>query len=120
MQTHIQTPTHALTQFVKAEREYCSQKAKTKRMFIRERKKEEKKEGLNAEGRLGAFLLALTGEINHHNYGPAQVNGDRSPLSFPSSRCFLLIRTSQALLPTDPWPMRSKFALDARGTLGTS
>lgn len=78
-----------------------------------------KTERLNADVWLGAFPLALTGEINHHNYGLAQVNGDRSPLSFPSSRCFLLIRASEALVPTDPWPMRSKCALDACEVLGT-
>lgn len=78
-----------------------------------------KTERLNADVWLGAFPLALTGEINHHNYGLAQVNWDRSSLSFPSSRCFLLIGASEALVPTDPWPMRSKCALDACETLGT-
>lgn len=73
----------------------------------REHWREEEKGGreTNAEGGLGAPPFALTGEINHCNYGPAQVNGDRSALSFPSSRCFLLIWASQALMPTDPWLM---------------
>lgn len=76
------------------ERRDCGQEAKTERRHVRERNKgREKKTGgdLTQRGGWGAFPLALTGEINHRNYGSAQVNGDRSPLSFPSSRCFLLI-----------------------------
>ena len=82
--------------------------------------KERRKRGiLNTEGRLGAFPLALTGEINHHNYESTQVNGDRSALSFPSSRCFLLIRGSRALLPADLQPVRSECARDACETFGS-
>lgn len=117
MQTHIQTHTFYICQ---SRDRTLQPKGKTMCVSKRERKKRVETERLNAEERLGAFPLALTGEINHHNYGPAQVNGDRSPLSFPSSRCFLLIRASQAWLPTDPWPMRSKCALDACETLGIS
>lgn len=101
----ICTCTYRFSHFIcfKAGRAHCSQDTKRERMRVRERKKREKTGSVNAQGQLGAFPLALTGEINHCNYGPAQVNRDRSPLSFPSSRCFLLIRASQALLPADPW-----------------
>lgn len=112
--TYANTHTNFHILYLSKQRENSSQKAKTGR------KMGGKTERLSAEGRLGAFPLALTGEINHHNYRLAQVNGDRSPLSFSSSRCFLLIRASQALLPADPWPMRSKCALDACEMLGTS
>lgn len=52
----------------------------------------------SCRGTAGSFpFLGLTGEINHHNYGPARGSRDRSPLSLPSSRCFPIVWVSSAV-----------------------
>lgn len=67
---HTCKPAHFI--FVKAEKGLCSQEVQTEKMCVRKEKKGKKAEWVTAEGQLGAFPLALTGEINHHNYGPSE------------------------------------------------